>query len=216
MAAKPVRTARFTTLAAATDAAITTTEAKSWCNVTTDDDDSIFDDLVVQATDWAQSYLDIVFVQRAWQNYFDRWPDGEDFLELSPWPILEIDGLIQPGTVVINYLDENFATQTLSSSATAKNNKGPGGPEIHFRPENGVIYDWPTAYSGVYDAIRIAYAAGIAQTEADIPKYFKIPMLNFVLAHYEGRSCGVDEGRLALLERSLAPWRRTNPFKSVF
>lgn len=219
MATRPIRTAVFKTSGIETLPAITTTEAKAWCNVTTDDDDALFEDLVDQATDWAEGYTGIAFVSNAYTNYFDRWPNDGEFLELSPWPIGETNGEVESSAVVVSYMDENFDVQTYSANKYRINNKGPGGPEIYLAPEFGSVTNnsWPALYSGIHDAVRVAYSGGIASSASGVPNRFKVPMLNFVLAHYEGRACGeIDDTRLELISKSLAPYIRHNRFPAVF
>jgi len=123
-------------------------------NVPDDDTDTLIEEYIEAATDFAEQYQRRCFRDSTWQALYDCFPSGGVFY--VPIPPLIAD------SVSITYLDEAGASQTLASSVyTVDAISQPGRVALAYGQS------WPSTY-GQIGAVTLQFDAGY-ETVAAVP-----------------------------------------------
>ena len=161
---------RFTQKTAPSVEPITTAEAKAHLNVTSADDDTYIDTLVVAARQKTESYLNRSLITQTWNLYLDKF---ESKIILPRAPIQSVSS--------IKYIDTNGAEQTLSSAVyTVDTDAEPG--QVYLAYEQS----WPDIRT-MEKAVDVEYIAGYGDAGTDVPQVIKQAMLLLVGHYYERR-----------------------------
>lgn len=152
---------------------ITTAEAKTHLRVDTSDDDTYIGTLITAARKWVEEMANICMINSTIVEKFDRFPATGGYFELTKAPVSSITS--------IQYVDENGASQTWSSSNYQT--------DLSMKPARIM----PT-YSGSYPstrldlaAVTVTYVAGYGATAASVPDAIKHAVKLLVAEMYENR-----------------------------
>ena len=148
---------------------ITTAEAKKQLNVTTTDDDSYIDSLVVAARQYTEQVTRRALITQTWNLYLDEFVSPV----LLPRPPLS-------SVSSIKYIDTDGVEQTTVTGVyTVDTDAEPGHVFTAYNQA------WPTARQ-VEKAIDIEYVAGYGDAAA-VPQGLKHAMLLLIAHWYEHR-----------------------------
>lgn len=154
---------------------VTTAQAKTHLRVTTSDQDTYIDTLIVSAREAVENFLDRSLVQRVIRLDL---PCFEDRMFLPRGRASAIQN--------IKYIDTNGTLQTLAASNYTLQNPTHGASYV-LRGYNVV---WPTL-RGVSDAVQITYTAGYEPLNSpidyrgSIPQAIRNALLKLVQAEYD-------------------------------
>lgn len=154
---------------------ITTAEAKAHLRVSHSSDDTLIDALVTAARKVAENELGRSLLTQTWVKTLDGFQDA---IELPYPPIQAVSS--------IDYVDDDGATQRLSSSSYAVDISSEPG---WIMPAYG--YDWPSTREEI-NAVTVTYTAGYASA-ADVPQPIKHWILLMVGHYYENREASVQQ-----------------------
>lgn len=158
----------LTLVTAPTDEPLTTAEAREHCRLEDDTiENAALDAYVAAARSSVEVFLKQSLLATRWQLTLDCFPAG---IRLPIGPVLAATG-----NVVITYVDDAGATQTLATSAY----KVSYGETCRIRPAYGLT--WPSTRSEM-DAVTILFTAGAASA-ADLPKAV-VQAVKLTLGHY--------------------------------
>lgn len=160
---------------AASEAVISTSEAKAWLRVEHSEDDAIIAMLVASATQTAQNYLSQAFVTQTITETFDTW-DSE--MKLTIHPVQAVTG--------ITYIDSDGVSQTLSSTIY----------NVDTYAKRAILTQ---AYNQTYpslqtqrNAITVVYTAGYGLATS-VPADIKQALLLMIADAYENRQDSVKQ-----------------------
>lgn len=154
-------------------------EAKAQCRVTTDDEWSLLEGLIVAAREYAEAFTHRALISQVWDLQLDAFPETI----WVPRPPLQVITAVPPlvaGSPVISYLDTAGVTQTLATNLYVVD--APAGP--HARPGRIVPayqQSWPTTRDQV-NAVTVRFTAGYGAAE-DVPYGIKAAM-KLLIAHW--------------------------------
>lgn len=186
-------------------AAVTVAEAKDWLRITGTDDDDWLGDAVVAGTQWAVMFMGQALVTDSYGNWFDRFPSGDDPIDLFPGPIPGSLGSYVDTLTSFQYYDTGGTLTTLSTDVYQLEPRA-NPPQVHLKPDQV----WPTTQIR-HDAVRISYTAGLFAAESDVSKHFKWPILTWIAAHYRDRECPDRAGLMKAMD-GLRPYQKKQQF----
>lgn len=173
--------------------AVSTSDAKAHLRVTNSDEDSVIEAIVAAAVTHVEDVSGRALFTQTWTATFDGFPDGD--LVLPRPPVASVTS--------ITYVDEEGATQTLSSGAYTTDL---ASEPAHIWPVYGT--NWPTTRTQ-RGSVTVVYVAGVAST-ASIPKPIRQAILLLVGHLYENREAStaapMTEVPMAV-DALLAPYR---------
>ena len=150
---------------------VTLEQARKHCNITPEgsppahDDDALLQDIIIPAArEWAEEFTGLALAPKTYELVLDAFPEGDD-IELPIGPVTQIDS--------ITYVDEDGATQTLSSGAYTTDL---GSEPAHVWPVYGTSWPATRAQRG---AVTVVYVTGHSTTAA-IPKAIRQALLLLV------------------------------------
>lgn len=165
---------------------ISTADLKAHLRATSNDEDSLIVGYLAGAVDACRLYMARSIGTQVLEEAYDAFPSGA--IELLFGPVASV--------VSVTYVDENGATQTVSSANYVLDNHTERAWVV---PVEG--FAWPIT-KGVVNAVKIRYNAG------DMPASVKTALLLMVGATYDNR----DESALDIqtnpgLKLLLDPWK---------
>lgn len=165
---------------AATEAVISTAEAKAWLRVEHSDEDALIASIVAACTATAQNYLSQAFTTQTITEKFNSWLDSPDLqvLNLTVHPVQSVTS--------IQYVDSDGVTQTLDSSQYILNNFK---KRATIHPAHDVTF--PTVQT-VINPITVTYVAGYGGASA-VPEDIKMAVRLMVADMYENRTDSVKQ-----------------------
>lgn len=184
----------------ATAAVITTDEAKAYARVDYADEDTLFDSLIVAATERAELFLGRSLINSVWKFYLAEFLD--EIVIPMPWSSVD----------QIDYLDTDGAGQTLSTSIYQVNLLG-----LDCRITTKPNQSWPSIQEGVYNPITITGKSGFGDDSDSVPDSIKTAvkiMVNTAFNQRESISIGVNANSLpmpATVEAMLNPFKVVKP-----
>jgi uncharacterized phiE125 gp8 family phage protein len=159
---------------------VTLAEAKAFCRVDTNDDDSLFATLIRAARLHAEKHQQRALINQTWTLVLDGLYEP---IEL-PYPPLS-------SVTTLKYLDSAGDQQTLSSATyTVSTDHEPGRITLAYGKS------WPTL-RGVVDQVEIAYVAGYGATPDTVPHETRLAILQLVSHWYVHRGLVIDGMTLA-------------------
>lgn len=138
---------------------VTRDEAKSWLRVNHSHEDSLIDDLLLEATEYVEEQAEIQLSTVTWQWIGDGFPLGRMPIELNIGPVQSINSF--------QYVDTDGNTQSLTSAdyRTAFN-RMPG------RLEPAYGESWPTTRN-VVAAVTLDFEAGYSNVPTTAKRAIK-------------------------------------------
>lgn len=137
-------------------------EAKDQLSVDSDDWDDLIEALIAAARESAEHYTGLTLVQKRVIQYFDKFPDGGEPIELAFSPIRSLQS--------IQYIDQDGATQTLSTS----NYRTDLTEGLPARITEAYSTAWPATRT-LTNAVIVTYDVG-PRSLSDIPSAVKAGM----------------------------------------
>lgn len=157
---------------------LTTTDARAFLNLTSNDDDDLLGLLIQSAREWVQKTTGRALLTQTIKEYWDWWPPefGID-AALPGWTLS-----VSPASSVtsIQYVDTNGATQTWATSNYTVDVKS---AIARIVPTDAVQYP---ALANVPNAVIATYVAGYS-TVANVPATARTAMLQKIAYWYENR-----------------------------
>jgi uncharacterized phiE125 gp8 family phage protein len=178
---------------------LTIEDAKAHCRVDVDDDDALFETLIVAAREYCETFTHRALAPQTWDYKFNMFPTGWYAPIVLPMP---------PVTAItsITYTDINNVSQTwASTNYTTDLPSGPWAAPARIVPNYGVIY--PVTLL-VINAVTVRFTAGYSSTPEAIKHAMKL-----LIAHwYKNREGVVTDLRAESLPHAIDSllW----PFKS--
>lgn len=148
-------------------------EAKEYCRIDHDDEDSLIDGLIVAARTYCEGIAQRSFVTKTYTAYLDCWPYMTRF-ELPYPPLLTV-------TSIKYYDDVDSAAATFSSSNYQV--------DAHSEPGRIALKSsatWPSVSLRELNGVEIIYTAGYGDAE-DVPDTYKAAIKLYVGDLYENR-----------------------------
>ncbi|MFA5208492.1 MAG: head-tail connector protein [Candidatus Paceibacterota bacterium] len=161
---------RFKLITAPIDWAVTLDEVKTHLRITGTDDDKYLQSLIYAAQQRVEEEYGLALTPATWEAYLDTFPKGE--IEIYRYPIASITS--------VKYIDNNGATQTVSSGNYSTDITGQPARII---PDNS--YDWPEVEE-VANAVQIRFVTGWTTPEI-IPADIKHALLLIIGDWYLNR-----------------------------
>lgn len=166
---------------------ITLEEARLYCRVTDDVEDSQIEGFIAGAVRLAEEFTGRQLMTATWDLYSDRFPCGAEPFYLPRSPVQSVTS--------VTYLDEDGASQTWDSANYRV--------DIYSEPAR-ICLAYNVAYPAaryVSNAIRVRYVAGYASA-ALVPEQIK----NVLLAIVEAKYARMDEVFGDHLQSALMPY----------
>jgi uncharacterized phiE125 gp8 family phage protein len=162
----------------ATNALVTTAQAKDYLKVDISDDDDLIDRYVASATAYLEQYTNRAFLTSTWQLSLDESDVRGSYLELPRSPLASVTS--------VKYYESDGTEQTLAASNYALDtSKQPGGL---FLALNGL---WPTDMRSI-NAMVVEFTAGWGDAIGDVDVFYKTMVqtatLTLVAAMYDNRA----------------------------
>lgn len=164
----------FQLVTAATEPAISLTEAKEHLREDGSDQDNVIEALVLAATDAVQQYTGRALLDQTYDFYLDEFPTDGGPIELPRPPLIEVVGVFYRDSAgdEQEWDAANYIVDTASIKARVA------------LPSSG---SWPTAATRI-NAVRIRFRAGylneaVSPAEANVPAGL-IAAVKFTLAHW--------------------------------
>jgi uncharacterized phiE125 gp8 family phage protein len=160
---------------------VTLAEAKLHLRVDNDDENDYINSLIAAAREWATNEARRAFIHTTYRLSLDAFPNE---IRL-PWGTIS-------SISTFTYVDEDGATQTLSSSSdyTLDSDSEPARLVPYYEAS------WPSIRS-VPNAIKVTYVAGYGAAATSVPDSVK-NAIKLALGHwYEHREMVTDDGTLS-------------------
>lgn len=179
---------------------LTLDEAKEHLRITIDDMDGYINSLIGDVRQEIENMTSRAFITQTWDYFVDCFPGGGGAIEIPRPPLQSVTS--------VNYVDENGATQTLSTSVyTVDTDSEPGRVYLAFNES------WPTVRD-IRHAITIRFVAGYGVNPSSVPGPIKRAIRLMVHHRNELRDpVVVSPGIVAVevpkqVDTLLAPYRR--------
>lgn len=144
-------------------------DAKRHCGVIADDHDETLSQLIIAATDYAETFTDRSFITRTWDVVFDAFPSGAVMYIPRP-PLVDVESIV--------YLDASGASQTWDEAEyTVESATGAMAQQGRVFLKAGGLWPLTQVTPG---AVTIRYSAGYGTTAESVPAIIKIAMLQWV------------------------------------
>lgn len=150
---------------------ITLNEAKDWCRVDTNDENTLIESIIVAARQWCEVYTHRQFITATWVQVMDGFAGRE--IQLRICPLVSVTS--------ITYLDSSGTQQTFSSSKYRVDTYSePGRITLEFGEA------WPVS-RGVSNDGTITFKAGYGTEPSAVPQKIKTAIKLLVGHWYENR-----------------------------
>lgn len=164
---------------------VTAAECKLVCRYDGEEFDSLFDEWITAARQYAEQQTGRALITQTWYAYLDAFPT----VIRLPYPTLQ-------SVVSITYLDTGGDTQTLAADQYT----------VNTYEEPGTIVEaygcsWPSTY-GVENSVTVEYVCGYGDAATNVPDGIKQAVRNYVLYLFKGDD--VDPAVLAAVTTTLA------------
>ena len=181
-----VRTTQPTTLP------VPLNDCKSYSYITTTDDDSMLQRLILEAAAFLEDRYKCSIMRSTWKLVCDGWQDPRYWIGNA----IQIARPPFGAVASITYLDTNGDSQTLASSQYRVATDGVYGRIV---PAKNVT--WPTTYEVIQD-ITITHTAGYA-SQSDVPYVVRQAVKDCVDYWYNHRGTGFDQN--TIIGRGILP-----------
>ncbi len=158
---------------------VTLDEAKNNSNVEHNDDDTLIQRLIADATDYVEKYTGLDLVQRAWDYKFDQFPSGD--IVLPKYPAVSVTS--------VTYTDMTLSPNEQTLATTVYGLDSGGTDAVLYLKYDQV---WPS-HTVVHNGITVRFISGYAglgspeDLTANIPQGIKGRILMMVSEMYERR-----------------------------
>lgn len=179
---------------------LSSSETKTWLNVSTSDDDSLIAMLIKTAREKVERDYDTALITQTIAFFSDCFPGSETPKNPEGWIELAISPV--QSVTSVTYYDADNVQQTLAAENYHLDKYGFGRPKI--RKADGVT--WPATFNRP-DAVTVTCECGHGDTAADVPDPIRVAMLLMVKYYYDNR----EDMPFKLVARS-AQWTLNNYF----
>jgi len=152
---------------------ITLTEAKAFCRVDSDSEDTLITALITAARQWCENFTNRAFIEQSWRYSLDS---QDEFPAVIRVP--------RPKLVSVTHIKSYSLTNVASTVAPATY-----FADVHSTPGRIVLNDgqiWPTDLRAI-DSLEIEYKAGYGATAADVPDNIRTAIKRIVATMFEHR-----------------------------
>ena len=129
-----------------TEEPITLAEAKAHLRQTEADEDSLIDDLILQAREWTESATERVWVTQTWDVFLDEFPDGDLGIPHPPLQSVTSVKYTDVDAVTATFDASNYYVDTVMEPGRIVLNSGASWPSVTLRPANGVEVRFVAGY----------------------------------------------------------------------
>ena len=171
-------------------------DQKSHLRIDTDDDDAYIATCITAARQWIEGQTKRAIMDHTWDYGIDYcWPSKNGRRRID-FPLNPVTAQASPSTIVITYVDDNGAAQTLAQTQYTVSGRRHGSFIV---PAFGVT--WPSVRL-VPDAVTVRFRAGDSD---NIPQELHRAVLILAAHYYEIRETAADAP--PAVEALISPFR---------
>lgn len=181
---------------------VTLANQKLHLRIDTADDDTYIAICIKAARQWIEGQTKHVIMAQTWDYGIDYgWPTKYGFHRID-LPLNPVPAQTSPSTVIITYVDDDGATQTLAQTQYILAGRLHGS---YIVPAFDVT--WPTVRN-VPDAITVRFLAGSNTSPTLIPQELHQAIMILAGHYYENRETAMDAPES--VEALISPFRAAN------